>query len=73
MLPNLELQFPVSVTYNIAGNSEVQTAMNHGTGFYSLSIVATYHENWDASLNYVGYFGRAGTNPTVPNISAGSG
>ena len=70
VLPNLELQFPVSVSYNIAGNSEVQTAMNHGTGSYSMSIVATYRENWDASLNYVGYFGRAGTNPTVPNISA---
>jgi hypothetical protein len=44
--------------------------MNHGTGSYSISIVATYRESWDASLNYVGYFGRAGTNPTVPNISA---
>ena len=70
VLPNLELQFPVSVSYNFAGNSEVQTSMNHGTGSYSASIVATYRESWDASLNYVGYFGKAGNNATVPETSA---
>lgn len=70
VLPSLELQFPVSVSYNLAGNSQVQTAMNHGTGSYSMSIVATYRESWDASLNYVGYFGRAGTSPLVPEVSA---
>ena len=70
VLPNLELQFPVSVTYNFAGNSEMDTSMNHGTGTYSASIVATYRENWDASLNYVGYFGKAGTNATVAETSA---
>jgi hypothetical protein len=70
VLPNLELQFPISLSYNIAGNSQAQIAMNHGTGFYTMSVVATYKENWDASLNYQGYFGRAGTNPSVPNVSA---
>jgi Protein of unknown function (DUF1302) len=70
VLPNLELQFPVSVFYNLAGNSQVQTSMNHGTGFYSVGVVATYKESWDASLNYQGYFGRAGSNPTVPNVAA---
>ena len=70
VLPNLELQFPVSLKYNFAGNSQMDTTMNHGTGNYAVSIVATYKQNWDASLNYVGYFGRAGTNPAVPNISA---
>jgi hypothetical protein len=34
-----------------------------------MSVVATYRENWDASINYVGYFGRVGTNPTEPQIS----
>jgi hypothetical protein len=70
VLPNLELQFPVSVKYNYAGNSQVDISSNAGTGNYSFSIVATYKQNWDASLNYVGYFGKAGTNPAVPNVSA---
>jgi hypothetical protein len=70
VLPNLELQFPVSVTDNFAGNSQVQTSMNHGTGYYSMSVVATYRESWDASLNYQGYFGKPGGNPTEPGVAA---
>ncbi len=70
VLPNLELQFPVSLAYNYAGNSQMDISMNHGTGTVTTSIVATYRENWDASLNYVAYFGRAGSSPAVPNISA---
>ena len=70
VLPNLELQFPVSLNYNIAGNSEYDTTMNHGTGYYSMSVLATYRENWTAQLSYNGYFGRVGTNPSYPQISA---
>jgi hypothetical protein len=69
VLPHLELQFPVSLTYNFAGNSQMTQAMNHGTGSYSVSVVATYRNAWTGSLNYVGYFGRAGANPNVPNVA----
>lgn len=69
VVPHLELQFPVSVTYNFAGNSQVNTDMNHGTGLFSFGVTATYRQNWDAALSYVGYFGRPGSNATVPNIS----
>jgi hypothetical protein len=70
VLPDLELQFPVSVNYDFAGNSQAQISMNHGTGFWSAGIVATYKESWDASLNYQGYFGKPGLNPAVPETSA---
>jgi hypothetical protein len=70
VLPNLELQFPVSLSYNVAGNSQWNAAANHGTGSYTASIVATYRENWIGSLNYVGYFGKAGTDPSEPEIQA---
>jgi hypothetical protein len=70
VLPNLELQFPISLSYNVAGNSQWNAAANHGTGSYTASIVATYRENWIASLNYVGYFGKVGTNPSEPEVSA---
>jgi hypothetical protein len=63
VLPNLELQFPVSFSYNVAGNSQWNAAMNQDTG----SILAIYRENWIASLNHVG---RVGINPTDPEIQA---
>jgi len=61
VLPNLELQFPVSLSYNFAGNSEVDQTMNHGTGSWSAGVTATYRVTWSAALSYVGYFG----NPQV--------
>ena len=70
VLPHLELQFPVDLSYNFAGNSQVNEAMNNGTGNYSFGVTATYQETWNASLIYQGYFGKAGTNPSVAHISA---
>jgi hypothetical protein len=57
VLPNLELQFPVSLSYNYAGNSQMDASMNHGTGSYSMSVIATYKSSWSTQLSYVGYFG----------------
>jgi hypothetical protein len=68
VLPNLELQFPISISYNFAGNSQMDTTMNHGTGSYSIGVTATYRSTWDASLSYVGYYGKVGTNETAPNV-----
>jgi hypothetical protein len=68
VLPNLELQFPLSVKYNFVGNSQMDSTMNHGTGQWSVGVVATYRESWDASLSYVGYFGKVGTNPLEPEV-----
>jgi Protein of unknown function (DUF1302) len=72
VLPNLELQFPLQVKYNFVGNSQMDSTMNHGTGNWSVGVVATYRESWDASLTYVGYFGQVGTNPLQPEIASGS-
>ena len=69
VLPNLELQFPLQLKYNFAGNSEMDSTMNHGTGNWSVGVVATYRESWDASLSYVGYFGTPGTNPLDPEVA----
>jgi len=71
VLPNLELQFPISVSYNFAGNSEVDSTMNHGTGQVTAGIQATYRSTWIASLNYVDFFGKPG--PALgPNVSQSS-
>jgi Protein of unknown function (DUF1302) len=69
VLPNLELSFPVSLSYNFAGNSQMDVSMNHGTGGYSFGVNATYHVNWIAALNWVGYFGKISTNGLDGNVS----
>jgi hypothetical protein len=72
VLPDLELQFPIQLKYNFAGNSEVDTTANHGTGSWSAGVVATYRESWDASLTYVGYFGRPSSNALATEVSTNS-
>jgi hypothetical protein len=58
VLPKLELQFPVSLSYNFAGNSEMDSTMNHGTGQVTAGVSATYSATWIASLTYVAYYGK---------------
>ena len=70
VIPNLELQFPLQLKYNFAGNSQMDSTMNHGTGNWSVGVVATYRESWDASLSYVGYFGKPGTNPLDAEVAS---
>ncbi len=69
VLPRLELQLPVSLSYDFAGNSEVQAGINHGTGSFSAGITATYQTTWSATLSYVGFFGKAGA-ALAPEVSA---
>lgn len=57
VLPNTEFQFPVGITYNLFGRSEVDGGMNHGTGNFSLGVTATYRATWIAGLTYDDYLG----------------
>jgi hypothetical protein len=72
VMPNLELQFPVSLKYNFAGNSQMDSTMNHGTGNYAFGVTATYRTTWIASLNYVGNFGKVSTNTLAPEVEGGA-
>jgi hypothetical protein len=67
VIPNLELQFPVSLSYDFAGNSEMDSSMNHGTGQVTVGVTATYRQTWIASLSYVDYFGKAANASFLPN------
>jgi hypothetical protein len=68
VLPYLQLAFPVSILYNLAGNSEVDGTMNHGTGNYAIGVTATWHTVWTASLNYEAYFGSKPNGTTTTEI-----
>jgi hypothetical protein len=59
VLPNLEVTFPTSVTYDYLGRSYVDGSLYHGTGVFTTGITATYQVNWIASLSYQDYFGKS--------------
>jgi hypothetical protein len=58
VLPNLQLTFPTSVTYDFLGRSLVDSSLYHGTGVFTTGVTATYKVNWIASLSYQDYLGQ---------------
>jgi hypothetical protein len=52
VLPNLQLEFPVGMSYDFYGRSEVDSTENNGTGAVNFGITATYKFTWIASLTY---------------------
>lgn len=59
VLPNLVLTFPLGVTYNFYGRSEILAGENRATGTVSVGITATYRVTWVASLSFVDFVGKA--------------
>jgi hypothetical protein len=57
VLPSLELTFPIGLTYDFLGRSQVDQTLQHGTGTLDLGITATYQGTWIASLSYQDYLG----------------
>jgi hypothetical protein len=57
VLPNLEVQFPISIAYNLFGRSQIDGTENHGTGTLDVGVSATYQTTWIASVNYQDYLG----------------
>ena len=70
VLPNLIITFPVGITYNVLGRSEVDATMQHGVGNFTLGVTGTYETNWIASLSYMDYLGKP---DTIYNSSADRG
>ncbi len=66
VLPNLDVQIPVGLSYNFLGDSQIDATMNHGYGSYNFGVSATYRQVWTGGITYVGYFGKA--NPNLQDI-----
>jgi hypothetical protein len=62
VFPNTELEFPIGITYDFLGRSEIDSTMNHGTGSFSFGVTAVYRTTWTAGLTYHDYFGKADVN-----------
>ena len=58
VLPNLQVTFPTSLTYDYLGNSYVDSSIYHGTGVFTTGVTGTYKGTWIASLSYQDYLGR---------------
>ena len=63
LLPSLDLSFPVGIHYSLFGRSQVDSQMNHGTGYVNVGVSGTYRAVWTGSLTYQDYFGAP--NPTL--------
>jgi len=61
VFPNTELEFPIGLTYDFLGRSEIDQTMNHGTGSFSLGVTAVYRTTWTAGITYHDYLGKADT------------
>jgi hypothetical protein len=59
VLPKLDISFPIGITYDFLGRSEVDSTMNHGTGAFTIGVSATYRTTWIAAITYKDYFGKA--------------
>jgi hypothetical protein len=58
VLPNLQLTFPIGVTYDFLGRSAVDYTLYHGDGVLDVGITGTYRSTWIASLTYQDYLGK---------------
>jgi hypothetical protein len=67
VLPKLDISFPIGITYDVLGRSQVDSTMNHGTGNFSIGVSATYRTTWFATLTYKDFLGKADQtlNPTA--------
>jgi hypothetical protein len=62
VLPKLDISFPIGVTYDCLGRSEIDSTMNHGTGNVTFGVSATYRTTWIATVTYKDFFGKADPN-----------
>jgi hypothetical protein len=63
VLPKLDIAFPIGLTYDVLGRSEIDGTMNHGTGNVTFGVSATYRTTWIATITYKDFFGKA--DPTL--------
>jgi len=55
--PNLNITFPVGLSYDFYGRSMVDPTENNGTGSINFGVTATYKTTWIASVTYNDYIG----------------
>ena len=57
VLPNLDLNVPISLSYNPKGRSPAAAFSGHKTGSLSLGLSGEYRKIWNATLRFTTYLG----------------
>lgn len=75
VLPGIDLQVPIGMSYGISGRSSVNGALFPAEqgGNVSIGVKGDYQKTWQAGLNYTHYIGSAGSvvryGTAVPELS----
>ncbi|MFZ2870767.1 DUF1302 domain-containing protein [Zavarzinia sp.] len=75
VLPGVDLQVPIGVSYGLFGRSSVNGVLfpSEGGGVISLGLKADYQKTWQASLSVAHYYGSEGSivlyDTAVPELS----
>ncbi|PWR19532.1 DUF1302 domain-containing protein [Zavarzinia aquatilis] len=75
VLPGVDLQVPIGVSYGLFGRSSVSGVLfpSEGGGVISLGVKADYQKTWQASLSFAHYYGSEGSivlyDTAVPELS----
>lgn len=75
VIPGLDLEVPLGVGYNFGGRSSAVANFNGGTsnaGDFRVGLQGTYQSDWEFGINYIGYFGKAGTYLEAVPTTAGA-
>ncbi len=59
VLPSLNVTFPIGLTYDFLGRSEVDSSIQHGNAILDVGVAANYKVVWNASISYQDYLGKA--------------
>lgn len=64
VMPDLDLSVPISLTYNVKGNTPVTSAFNGDKATtFSIGLNGEYQKTWNAALLYTSYFGGTAGQP----------
>ena len=63
VLPNLDLNVPISVSYNPRGRSPASAFNGHKTGSISIGLSGEYQKVWNGILRYTTYVGSENRQP----------
>lgn len=73
VIPDVDLQAPISFSDGILGDSALTFGGNQATGNYSGGIGADIHQAYHVDLKYIGYFGHTSDNGTAVTGQNGLG
>jgi hypothetical protein len=57
VLPQLNITFPIGLTWYPTGDSQIDSSMNAGTGVLDIGVTGTFKTVWIAGLTYQDYLG----------------